>query len=84
MPMDDFVPTGMTHADFSIGCEFTTGAGKWRCTDVGTRVIVALRIDDHSDDPSWYNGPPYAVAECVFDEYDQQGSPPLPMPGTAQ
>jgi len=45
-----------------------------RCTDIGTRVIVAIRIDDHPDDPSWYNGPPYAVAESVFDEYDQQGS----------
>ena len=53
---------------------------------VGSRVIVAIRIDDHPDDASWYNGLPYAVAECVFDEYDQQGCTPLPLPGagTAQ
>ena len=26
-----------------------------------------------SDDPSWLIGPPYKVAEAVFDEYDIQG-----------
>ena len=84
--MDDFVPTAMHHSDFFIGCEFVTGAGRWRCTDVGTRVIVAIRIDDHPEDARWYNGPPYAVAACVFDAYDQQGCTPLPLPrvGTAQ
>ena len=45
--------------------------GKWRCTDVGTRVIAAIQLDQQ--DESWYNGPPYAVAESVFDEYDQAG-----------
>ncbi len=25
------------------------------------------------NDPSWFNGPPYAVAECVFDEDDIEG-----------
>lgn len=24
-------------------------------------------------DPSWLEGPPYAIAESVFDEYDQPG-----------
>ena len=28
---------------------------------------ITKRIDD---DASWLNGPPYAVAELVFDEYD--------------
>jgi hypothetical protein len=42
-----------------------------------------MRIDEHLDDPSWYNGPPYAVAECVFDEYDQEGCTPLPLPDPA-
>jgi len=27
----------------------------------------------HPDDESWYNGPPYAVVERVFDEYDFEG-----------
>ncbi len=61
----------MTKDDFHIGLEFFTGSGKWRCTDIGTHVIVAIKLD--KDDVSWYHGPPYAVAEAVFDEYDQAG-----------
>jgi len=76
----------MKHEDFSIGLEFYTTTGKWRCTDVGTRTIAAIRIDQVTvvsynnetkerserivtDDPSWFNGSPYAVAESVFDEH---------------
>ena len=56
----------MEHSDFRIGGEFLTATGRWRCTDVGTRTIAAIRLNlDH--DPSWYNGPPYGVAEHVFD-----------------
>jgi len=60
--------------DFKIGEEFTTNLGRfrWRCTDIGTRVITAIRVDD-AKDKSWYNGPPYAVHESVFDENDQPG-----------
>ena len=65
----------MKHTDFSIGKVFRCGDKRWRCTDVGTRVIVAICLD-HDDDPSWYNGPPYAVAESVFDEYDIEGCAP--------
>ena len=36
---------------------------------IGTRVIVAIQIEP-GNDPSWCNGPPYAVAEFVFDEDD--------------
>ena len=57
------------HADFYIGMEFLTETGTWRCTDIGTRTIVAIKISDH-EDPSWFNGPPYAVQEHVFDEND--------------
>lgn len=78
----------MRHEDFSIGETFWTSAGPHRCTDVGTRTIVAVHtgpqiivqqesVGDErrsttvvSDDPSWLNGPPYAVAEVVFDEDD--------------
>ena len=65
----------MKRADFQIGCEFLTAAGRWRCTDVGKRTIAAIRLN-HDDDPSWYNGPPYAVMETVFDEYDFEGCEP--------
>lgn len=55
-------------SDFHIGLEFWTETGQWRCTDVGTRTICALKVDSVGAD--WLNGPPYAVVESVFDEYD--------------
>ena len=60
----------MNHDEFAIGAEFLCGDNRWRCTDIGTRAIIAIALD-HPDDPSWYNGLPYAVAEIVFDEEDQ-------------
>ena len=71
----DFVPKGMQHSDFEIGTDFLTAAGRWRCTDVGKRTITAIRLDlDH--DPAWYDGPPYAVVEYLFDEEDIEGCSP--------
>lgn len=61
----------MIKEEFQIGLEFYTATGKWRCTDIGTRMIVAIKLDQ--TDESWYNGPPYAVVESVFDEYDFGG-----------
>jgi hypothetical protein len=73
----DFVPTGMKHSEFRIGLEFLTASGRWRCTDVGNRTIAAIKLDpDH--DPTWYNGPPYAVVEHVLDEDDLDGLSPAP------
>jgi hypothetical protein len=81
----------MTHDEFSIGLEFWFCAKRWRCTDIGTRVIVAISLEPHevvyvrkdrtdrtkkteirevTNDPSWLNGPPYAILESVLDEYD--------------
>jgi hypothetical protein len=72
--------------EFQIGQEFWCGAKRWRCTDVGTRVVAAICLEPGevvevsqgaqsrryvTDDPRWFNGPPYAVAEMIFDEYDQ-------------
>lgn len=61
------------HNMFSIGVNFYTATGKWRCTDVGCRTIVAIKIDEHPDDMSWLSGPPYIVAEKVFNEHDFDG-----------
>ena len=61
----------MKHSDFAVGEEFLTATGTWRCTDIGTRTIIAIKVPDY-DDPSWFNGPPYAVAEVVFDEDDRE------------
>ena len=84
----------MRRGDFAIGQEFWCGGKRWRCTDIGSRVIVATCLEPHeivtslpgeqpgdprrevrsiTDDPKWFNGLPYAVAESVFDEYDMQG-----------
>lgn len=61
----------MTKNEFRIEGEFYTASGKWRCTDIGTRVVVAIKLDQ--EDPGNYNGPPYSIVEHVFDEYDIEG-----------
>lgn len=85
----------MQFLDFQIGAEFVCGDGRFRCTDLGTRVVVAIRVDEVSivqiedgerrtssvpgaeaEAGGWFNGPPYAVAETVFDEQDQEACEP--------
>lgn len=81
----------MTLDQFAIGGEFLCGGRRWRCTDVGTRAVTAIRVDAveamrrmlgeepqsrpldgaQAEAEGWFNGPPYAVAEIVFDEDDQ-------------
>ena len=81
----------MELSDFAIGETFWTHAGAFRCTDIGTRVVVAVKLGPREigraekvdgelritkridDDPSWLNGPPYAVEEVVFDENELPG-----------
>jgi len=80
----------MKRSEFVIGREFWCGGKRWRCTDIGTRVVVAICLEPHevvnvlssepkrevrsmTDDATWFNGPPYAVPETVFDEYDMPG-----------
>ena len=61
----------MKKEEFHIGQEFYAHTGAWRCTDIGTRVIVAIKVDQ--EDARNYNGPPYSIPETVFDEYDMEG-----------
>lgn len=86
---------GMDHVDFRIGLEFRCGDGRWRVTDVGTRTVVAIRVDQVTIasqdlltgqriqrivDPveeNLLNGPPYAVAETIFDEDDWEACEPI-------
>lgn len=63
-------PSGMKPSDFKIGLEFWMSGARWRCTDVGSRVVVAIRLDKYDDPTWWYSGPPYKVAESSLDEYD--------------
>lgn len=90
----------MEHDEFAIGRAFATRHSLWRCTDIGTRVVIAIRLDsaetvsvvvrggkpgpetravvDPRKDRSWFNGPPYALAETVFDEHDFPACLPVP------
>jgi hypothetical protein len=61
----------MDKKEFLIGQEFYTNSGLWRCTDIGTRVIVAIHLNQ--DDVRNYNGPPFSIPEHVFDECDIEG-----------
>ena len=83
----------MRHEEFRIGMEFWCGGRRWRCTDVGTRVVVGICLEPHevvtvtreagvgattttrtmTADTTWFKGPPYAVAEEVFDEHSIDG-----------
>jgi hypothetical protein len=38
----------MKHSDFMIGRTFWLGGILWRCTDIGTRTVIAIRTDSHS------------------------------------
>ena len=77
--------------EFEIGKTFRCDGRQWRCTDIGTRVVAAIRVDEvksggtagnrtlnrgEAEAEGWFRGPPYAVAEVVFDEYDQEGCEP--------
>ena len=70
---------GMQHADFQTGMEFLTAGGRWRVTDIGTRTVIAIKLDQA--DPRNYNGPPYSIVESVFDEYDFGGCRPVEIIG---
>ena len=39
--------TLMERKDFVIGQEFWCGGKRWRCTDIGSRVIVAICLEPH-------------------------------------
>lgn len=84
----------MQHSEFKIGGTFRCGGRLWRRTDIGTRTIVAIRVDRvevggspavrrtlndaEAEAEGWFRGPPYAVAESVFDENDIEGCSPGP------
>lgn len=82
----------------TIGDIFWCSGRQWRCTDIGTRTLTAIRIDAvevggagpasrppltrvEAEAEGWFSGPPYAVTEVVFDEYDQEGCSLEPDPG---
>ncbi len=64
----------MKLGDFRVGMHFSCGTRRWVCTDIGTRVVVAILYKE-----GWMAGPPYAVGEVVFDEDDMRVSSEVPQ-----
>jgi hypothetical protein len=73
----------MKQAKFRIGLEFWCDGKRWRCTDVGTRVITAVSLEPHEVAEITFPGNLSTVshtraymtddssfAEIVFDEDD--------------
>lgn len=48
----------MRRADFRIGLEFWCGGQRWRCTDIGSRVVVAICLEPHEIVSAEWNGDP--------------------------
>ncbi len=64
-------PQEFSLSSVEIGGTFYCAGREYRVTDKGTRVIVAIEVTEAArSDPSWLNGPTYALAEMVFDEDD--------------
>lgn len=58
----------MNYEDFKIGERFWMGGDEWQCMDLATQHILAVKIMPHiRADPSWLNGPPFAVALSALD-----------------
>ena len=49
----------MNHSDFSLGLEFCCGDKRWRCTDIGSRVVIAICLE------------PRDMVRCEVDPSDQ-------------
>lgn len=81
----------MKHSDFVIGETFWWSRLPWRCTDIGTRIVMAIRLDTYPEGCS-FGAPPNGLLEIVFDEsavkecgiappLDEHGNPPKPRVG---
>lgn len=42
-------------------------------TDFNKKVVRIELTEEQARKDGWFNGPPYAVGESVFDEYDMEG-----------
>jgi hypothetical protein len=64
--------------DLTIGGRFMCGGNEWLVTDIGTRTLTAIKIDETAKaDPRWLEGPVYALVETSFDEDDIKVIEPL-------
>ncbi len=73
----------MEHADFKIGMTFWCDDRPWRCTDIGTRTIIAIRIDEAAiETPNEETG---ALSKCNLSYAEAQADnwfngPPYGIP----
>ena len=71
----------MEHRDFRIGVEFWSSGKRWRCTDVGTRVITAISLEPH-EVVEWKTdekGFKTTERRYVTDDPSWQRGPPYPI-----
>lgn len=55
----------------AIGSLFVCADRYWFVTDIGRRTFTGVKVDGKAlEDPRWLAGPPFALAETVFDEDD--------------
>jgi hypothetical protein len=72
IPAEDFLPSRPPRMQKDQEFTHPMTGERWRVTDVGIRTFLAVKLSDPKvvADPSWLNGPPYAVVESVWDEAD--------------
>ncbi len=61
----------MNHDQFHIGLDFWCGGKRWRCTDVGSRVIVAISLELHevvSIDDNSHDRSKRTERKCISDD----------------
>ena len=65
----------MRHEEFRIGMECWCGGRQWRCTDVGTRVVVGVCLDPYEVVTGTHEVGTSAttVLEEIFDEHSIDG-----------
>lgn len=58
-------------SDVERGDHFFCSGKEYIVTDKGARVLIGIEVDAKArNDPTWLDGPPYAMVEHVFDETD--------------
>lgn len=59
--------------DFKINEVFWTGAGKWVCSDIGTRTILAVKYEEMIEQYGNIVDDPVCCIEHPFHRYDWGG-----------
>lgn len=67
---------------FKIGLEFLMSGNKYRCTDVGTRTIAAIRIDPDTsiDQVTYRNGYKEVIRTKIGNDTSWYDGPPYAIP----